>query len=300
MVANIRAVGMVIYTYAVLEERLDALWAWVKRVERWSGVTFSSYDFTARNKPTHGHGQATPGNRKRLYRRLQTQQPWFTWGYLWPTEELIRVSHGIHLAITSRPQPERNGERFRSPSYIFLEAHVDILKSEVERMRDFVALGAQAWDIAGGSYGFIDVETGTPLRDRVLRNAIHLFDSTVQPEFHNEFREWQMLMPVLNRRVWKAFWGNFLGAEHLQSLGGVKDLQRADPQRQMLPEYQEQAYRTGLQKLNACGCFHQLEPLAGGGVMGCLSESPLDWFEPEVQARVERLQNTLGTLTLEL
>ncbi len=38
---TVRVVGMVIYTYAVLEERLDPLWAWLHRVKAWAGHSFA-------------------------------------------------------------------------------------------------------------------------------------------------------------------------------------------------------------------------------------------------------------------
>ncbi len=298
---NMRTVGMVIYTYSTLEQRFKELWEWVEAIERWSGKSFTTYYFTPEAKRTSKAKSLTLKERERLSERLQLETPWYAWGIAWPTiEKRLYLVGGIQITIRSRPQPERGQESYRSPSYIFLEAHVDLMESSLTQAASLVSLGTQLWRIVDGVYGFIDVETGVPLQDDLLRNSIHLFDSTVPPEFHAEFREWQKLMPVLNRRVWKAFWGNFLGAEHLEIMGGVKDLQRADPQRRMLPEYKEQAYRIGRQKLEACDCFKRFEPLSGGGVVGCLSESPLDWFEPEVQTRTSRLQATLGDLAIEL
>ena len=207
---------------------------------------------------------------------------------------------GIGISIKSRPQPKRGQESYRRPSYVFLQAHIDLLEPTLTQIAPLVSLGTQLWRIVDGVYGFIDVETGFPLQDSLFRNAIHLFDSTVPPEFHAEFREWQQLMPDLNRRVWKAFWGNFLGAEHLQRMGGVEVLRRADPRRRLLPEYKEQAQIIGLKKLEECRCIQRLEPLSDGGILGCLSESPMDWFEPEVQAKAKRLQATLDDLVIQL
>lgn len=299
---NIRAVGMVIYTYSILEQRAEELWAWMEAVERWSGKDFTTYYFVPEGKrPSKRARRLTHNERGRLPERLRTATPWYAWGVAWPTfEEPLHLVGGIGVSVKSRPQPERGQERYRSPSYVFLEAYVDLLETSLNQVASLVSLGARLWRIIDGVYGFIDVETGVPLQDNLLRNAIHLFDSTVPPEFCTEFREWQELMPVLNRRVWKAFWGNFLGAEHLQMMGGVKDLQRADPQRRMLPEYKDQAYKAGLQKLEACDCFQRLEPLSDGGVVGYLSESPLDWFETEVQTRAEQLQSVLGELAIQL
>lgn len=298
---NIRAVGMVIYTYSILEQRVEELWAWVQKAEHWSGKEFTTYYFTPEARRASKAKRLTTKERERLPDRLRAETPWYIWGIAWPTfNEPLYLGSGIGISIKSRPQPEPGQERYRSPSYVFLEAHVNLLETSSTQATALLALGADLWRIVDGVYGFIDVETGIPLRDSLFRNATHLFDSTVPPEFHSEFHEWQLLMPVLNRRVWKAFWGNFLGSEHLQVMGGVKDLQRADPQRRMLPEYRERAQAAGLQKLEKCDCLHRLEPLSNGGFLGTLSESPMEWFEPEVQARAKRLQDTLGNLAIQL
>lgn len=298
---NIRAVGMAIYTYSVVEQRAEELWSWIESVERWSGKEFEEYYFTPAAKRVSGPKRLAHHNRLALVDRLRTENPWFAWGIAWPTlEKRIHLVGGVQISVKSRPQPERGKERYRAPSCVFLHTHADLLKASLTQATAFTALGIQLWRAIDGVYGFIDVETGIPLQDNLLRNAIHLFDSTVPLELNNEFRQWQRLMPVLNRRVWKSFWGNFLGAEHLQRLGGIEELQRADPQRRMLPEYREQAQIAGLRRLEECACLQRVEPLSSGSVLTTLSESPMEWFEPKVQARAKQLQNTLSTLTMEL
>jgi hypothetical protein len=189
-------------------------------------------------------------------------------------------------------------ESYRTPSYVYLQAHPDVIQASTGGVEGFVRLGMAAWEIVEGVYGFIDVETGIPLQDDIFRNAIHLFDSTVPPEYHREFRAWQELMPKLDKRVWKAFWGNFLGAEHLRQLGGIQELRRADPLYQLRPEYLAQAYQQGKELLRASKSYVGWYELAGGGVLLTLSASPLEWFEKEVQERRERLQAVLAPIAL--
>jgi hypothetical protein len=189
-------------------------------------------------------------------------------------------------------------ESYRTPSYVYLQANPDVIQASTGGVEGFVRLGMAAWEIVEGVYGFIDVETGIPLQDDIFRNAIHLFDSTVPPEYHREFRAWQELMPKLDKRVWKAFWGNFLGAEHLRQLGGIQELRRADPLYQLRPEYLEQAYQQGKEILRASKSYVGWYELAGGGVLLTLSASPLEWFEKEVQERRERLQAVLAPIAL--
>jgi hypothetical protein len=189
-------------------------------------------------------------------------------------------------------------ESYRTPSYVYLQAHPDVIQASTGGVEGFVRLGMAAWEIVEGVYGFIDVETGIPLQDDIFRNAIHLFDSTVPPEYHREFRAWQELMPKLDKRVWKAFWGNFLGAEHLRQLGGIQELRRADPLYQLRPEYLAQAYQRGKELLRASKSYVGWYELAGGGVLLTLSASPLEWFEKEVQERRERLQAVLAPIAL--
>lgn len=189
-------------------------------------------------------------------------------------------------------------ESYRTPSYIYLQVHPEVLVRSPGGISGFLDLGMQAWAIVDGVYGFIDVETGIPLQDAISRNAFHLFDSTVPPEYHREFRKWQELMPRLDKRVWKAFWGNFLGAEHLQELGGIRELRRADPLYRILPEYLEQAYQQGIRRLRESNGYHEWRELAKGGVLLTLSASPLEWFEKEVQERRVKLQEALEPIAL--
>jgi hypothetical protein len=248
---EIRAIGMVIYTYESLEQRPDPLWNWLQRVEQWLGQPYAEFNFSPRGKESLRIWKNTPKNRDKLYHRLQTEE-WFGFIFGWPRGALRSyLLSSLFVCVTSRPQPERGGESYCTPSYVYLQGHPDVILQSVGGLEGFIALGMEVWGIVGGVYGFIDVETGVPLQDRIFRNAIHLFDSTVPPEYHQEFRKWQELMPRLDKRVWKAFWGNFLRAEHLRQLGGIQELRRADPLYRLLPEYLEQAYARGKEMLQA-------------------------------------------------
>ncbi len=298
---TIRAIGMVIYTYAVLEERLEALWEWLHRVEAWSGQPYAEFNFSSRTKESLRVWKATDKNKAMLYHRLKTEQPWSYLHLGWPRGILRNTGiKGLYVAVNSRPQPDRGGESYRRPSYVYLEVHPDVLNQSTTGVPGFLDLGVQAWHIIEGVYGFIDVETGIPLQDNLFRNAMHFFDSTVPPAYHPEFRAWQDLMPLLHRRVWKAFWGNFLGPEHIRQLGGLQALRRADPLYRLLPEYLEQAYRQGIERLRACACYETWRELTGGGVLLTLSPSPLDWFDPAVQERQRRLQTVLEPVALRI
>jgi hypothetical protein len=294
---EIRAIGMVIYTYERLEERLDPLWDWLHHVEQWANRSYAEFDFVPRGKQSLRVWKATHQNRTKLYQRLQTEA-WFSFSLGWPRGALRISSPPLYVCVTSRPQPERGMESYRTPSYVYLQANPDVIQASTGGVKGFVRLGIAAWEIVEGVYGFIDVETGIPLQDDIFRNAIHLFDSTVPPEYHREFRAWQELMPKLDKRVWKAFWGNFLGAEHLRQLGGIQELRRADPLYQLRPEYLAQAYQQGKELLRASKSYVGWYELAGGGVLLTLSASPLEWFEKEVQERRERLQAVLAPIAL--
>jgi len=300
---EIKAIGMVIYTYAIVEERLENLWNWLQRIEYWSGQSFAEFGFSPQVKVSLRIWKATAKNRANLYQRLKVEQPWSVLHFGWPADTLRSATSktkGLDVAILSSPRPWHNGGGYRTPSYIYLEVHPEVITQSTMGISGFFDLGTQAWQIVDGVYGFIDVETGIPLQDNISRNAIHLFDSTVPPEYRREFRKWQELMPKLNKQVWKAFWGNFLGAEHLQELGGIRELRRADPLYRLLPEYLEQAYQRGLERLRASGGYHEWRELAGGGVLLTLSASPLEWFEKEVQERRARLQEALEPIALKV
>jgi hypothetical protein len=55
-------------------------------------------------------------------------------------------------------------ERYRVPSYVYAETHPEMLMQSVTGVAGFLDLGKQVWEFAAGTYGFIDVQTGIPLR----------------------------------------------------------------------------------------------------------------------------------------
>lgn len=295
---SLRVIGMVIYTYSVLEERLDPLWAWIQHVEEWAERSFGWFDFMPHARFSVRSWKATSKNRARLYERLAAEQPWFTIGFSWPSaHEPVSLSKGFRVTIISRPQPDQ-GESYRSPSFLYLEVHPEVLHSAPVGVRGLLKLGIEAWNILGGIYGWIDVETGIPLQDDIFRNATHVSDNFIPPALRQDFRRWQIIEPHLDKRVWKAFWGNLLGAEHLRQLGDIRELRRADPRYRLLPEYLERAYQGGVERLRACGCYEDWLDLANGGVLLTLSSSPLDWFTTLVQDRLARLQQCLGQVAV--
>jgi hypothetical protein len=292
---------MVIYTYAVLEDHVEDLWNWVTQVERWAGHSFAEFHFSSRAKQSFRIWKGTPQNRERFYQRLQIEHPWSVFDFGWPTGELKSSpwkTKGFEIAVGSRPQPSQGSESYRRPSYVYLECHPDILNQGALGLAGFLELGTHIWRMVNGKYGFIDIETGVPLQDNISRNAIHLFDSTVPPIYHQEYRLWQRLDAQLDKRIWKAFWGNFLGAEHLRQLGGIQRMRSEDPRYRLLPEYLEQAYKEGHYQIKQCDSSCELRDLSNQGILVTLSASPLDWFEAEVQQRRELLQNILKPIAL--
>lgn len=298
---NIKAVGMVIYTYSIIEEQSEDLLIWLQHVEDWLEHPFAEFHFSPRAKGSSRIWKATEKNRDNLHQRLRIEQPWFILDFGYPSGTLRSSSfltHGLEVAITSRPQPRHGGEHNRQPSYIYLEVHPNILSGGITRISDFLELGSQAWEIMKGIYGFVDVETGIPLQDDISRNAIHLFDSTVPKEYHQEFRGWQRIDSQLEKRVWKAFWGNFLSREHLRGIGGTDETQQNVSHHHRSPESQDQAYQFGMDRLSNCDCIQNWQTLSNGGKLVTLSNSPLDWFEAQVQTRRARLQELLDGIAL--
>jgi hypothetical protein len=301
--SRVSAIGMVIYTYDVLEKCLDDLWEWLQRVESWSGELYAEFHYSSRAKESQRIWKATAKNRANLHHLLQTEQPWLGLDFGYPAGTLEKgpsTTRGLYVSVVSREQPLHGMERYRMPSYVYLETHSEVLSQSVTGVPGFLNLGKQVWEFAAGTYGFIDVEIGIPLQDRILRNAAHLFDSTVPPEYRQEFRQWQKLMPQLSRRVWKAFWGNFLSAEHLRQLGGIQELRHADPHYRLLPKYLEQAYQKGVTLLRACGCYEEWQELTNEGILVTLAPSPMDWFDPSVQERRSKLQAAIEAIALQI
>jgi hypothetical protein len=296
---DIRAIGMVVYTYVVLEERFEDIWHWFQDVETWAGQPYAEFHFSSRAKKSRRIWKATSTNRADLYQRLRVEQPWLTLHFGWPTGLLRNYqTKGLFACAISYLQPRRGSERYRKPSYLALIVSPDILLRSTTGAPGLFQLGAQAWRTVGGVYGFVDVETGIPPQDHLSRNIDAFLSNLVPSDFYPELEKWHLLQSRLDRRVWKAFWGNFLSAEHLELLGGVREMRRSDPHYELKAEYRERAYQQGIERLRGCGCHEQWRELANGGVLLTLSPSPLDWFEPQAQERRARLQEALGHLAI--
>ncbi|MFN8474603.1 MAG: hypothetical protein U0822_20605 [Anaerolineae bacterium] len=299
--ATVQAIGMVIYTYSVLEERLEGILKWFEAVESWSCRPYAEFVFSPRAKNSIRIWKASPKNRLQLYQRLQVEQPWSWLHFGLPRGGLRsspRRTGGLEVALGSRPQPWRGGESYRSPSEVYLEVHPQVLAESATGISGFLELGRQLWELLDGVYGFIDVETGVPLQDNFSRNAIQLFDNSVPKEYYEEYGQWQRLGSRLHKHVWKAFWGNYLGADHLRRLGGLQDMRRAHPRWSILPEYLVASYENGVERLRRCDCTYEWQPLASEGVLLTLSASPLEWCEPSTQEHRVALDAALAPIAL--
>jgi len=297
---TIRAIGLVVYTYGVMEERLEVLRRWFDAVEAWLGQPFAEYGFAPRGKESLRVWKATEHNRERLVERLRVERPWFVLDFGWPAGTLKARAYktgGVDVALKSREQPWKGGTSYRSPSYLSLIAHRNLLE-QGNCVEGLLQLATSAWQAIDGVYGFIDVETGVPPQADLIHNFDQLLSNRIPPEYFAEFKAWQLLQPSLDRRVWKAFWGNLLGAEHLRRLGGIEQLRRGDALRRRLPEFERQAYQEGLEALESCECYQKRSELTDGGVLLTLSESPLSWDDAEVQKRRQRLDATLAAIAL--
>jgi hypothetical protein len=132
-------------------------------------------------------------------------------------------------------------------------------------------------------------------RNQQFRNASPIWFSPTNQDTPREFQAWQCIQYDLDKRLWKAFWGNVLGAEHVRRIGGLQEMQGPGAgEESVSSDLLEQAYAQGLAKLKDCACYQGWRELGDGAVFLSLSPSPLDWFSEEVQARRERLQQALG------
>ena len=97
--------------------------------------------------------------------------------------------------------------------------------------------------------------------------------------------------------MWKAFWGNFIGAGHIQQLGGLKDLRKMNPYTS-LESLSKIAYDKGVEILTGCNCFELCRKINHQGFLITLSPSPLEWFQGETQTRREQLQKSLAPVAI--
>jgi hypothetical protein len=295
--STINLVGMAVYTYGVLEESLDPLWQWLEAIERWSGRQYAELNYSPRYKENRKVWPATTKNRAKLLDQLRDRSPWTAIQLGWPEgamEHFAGKTKGLNVVISSSNQLGPGMDAYRNPSYICLLVHPQALSDSTTGIAGVLDLGIQAWSIISGVYGFVDVETRIPLHDHLMRNIAHLYSNLVPKGYEREFLRWVRIGAHLDRRVWQAFWANFLGAGHMQQMGGLKRLRQGDP----YSRHEEQAYEIGKRRLQECGCSAGWYDLSNKGVLLTLSESPLNWLTPEVQTKRERLQQTFGQVAV--
>jgi hypothetical protein len=297
--AEIRAIGAVIYTYGILEDTLDQLWDWLLKVEAWSGHPYEEYVFSRRGKDSHRLWKMNAKNRERLFLRLNTEKPWFLVTLSWPKDDLKTFpikTKGIQVTIKSWGQPWKRGEGYRTPSYVSILFHPKILVGEI-KIKELLDLCAEAWGFTNGVYGFIDIETGIPLQDNLARNIDHLMSNLVPKEHFQEFYQWVMIKPELHRKIWKVFWCNLIGAGHIRQLGGYKELRKANPY-QPESELLAVAYERGKNLL--LGDLERYLALDRGGFLFTLCDSPMDWFDDETQLKKNEMQTVFNSIAINL
>jgi hypothetical protein len=290
----IKAIGMVIYTYAQLETFIDPILQWVQLVEDWSGRSFEAFHFDPRGKFSQRIWVANEKNRAALYQRLLQDQPWANISFGWPKGVLkssVAAAGGLQVIIKSRQSNPQLSSNFRTPSFLYIEVNSSILLSPDTHLSGFQELAVKAWEVIGGVYGFIDVETGIPLQDDISRNALQLLDSTIPEEMTTAYQRWKDIAPLLDTRVWKPFWGNFINKEHICRIGGLRRLQAEDPFHRRLPAYIEQSYQEGIRRLQGEVSYDTWYDLADNGIGIILTTSPTD---PKRIMREQQLQIILS------
>jgi hypothetical protein len=293
-----REVGLGIFSYKPLEILLDSLWEWIYDVEQWYAEPYSELLFSPQNKRPGKILEASPTNRRRLHKRLQDDVPWNLIVFGTPrgilSKSVSEYSKGLYVTIKSYPQPKRGAENYRHPSYLSIIVDPNIFLDDKKTI-EFIHLGARIWSITEGVYGFIDIDTGIPPSDNLARNIACVVSNLIPPEHFQEFKEWQDILPVLNKRLWKAFWGNYISIEHIQQLGGYAKMRRADwyrPQSEILDESWQKGKFLLKEEIG------ELLELSNKGYFFRSSTSPLDWLEPETQRKRKKIQEVLASISI--
>jgi hypothetical protein len=82
--SQIRAVGLVVYTYGELEKSAETLWDWLQQVEEWSGEPFAEFLLAPRGRESRRVLRTTQRNLAGLYERLRSGEPWYLLALAWP------------------------------------------------------------------------------------------------------------------------------------------------------------------------------------------------------------------------
>jgi hypothetical protein len=294
----VRSVGLVIYTYVELEEQLNLLWEWTESTQSWSGKNFTEFYYSPGEKGLKKIHKKTRKNLAKLYTRLQTERPWRQVNFGVPDGTIYysaTATKGIDVTWVSYSPVCQGSDTSRKPSYVYIIASSDNFR-EPGKVNEFVNLGRRAWEIVQGVYGYIDIETEISPKDNLVRDFSRFMSNLIPPHYFNEFREWQKIAPVLDKKIWKVFWGNFLGKHHLQQIGGYQELRRADYYRPA-PEIKKISLDRGKQILQ--GKAYEEIAIAQDGIYFQLSPLPFDteYFEM-LQTNRHPLQSILEPISI--
>jgi hypothetical protein len=218
---QVRGIGMVVYTYETLEARSHTLLKWVDDVSDWLRKPIDELHFDPREKTSNKIWKLTSKNTQKLRSRIEAEKPWsnihFGWG-IGTLRYTIAQTKGAMVLIKSRPKPDKGNEKYRNPSFVYLEFHPDAIQLSESHIKGLIALGSQLWDVIDGCYGFIDIEIDRGLHDDVSRNALHLLDNSVDKQLEREFLKWKNISSDLDKKAWRIFWGNFFGRSHIEQI----------------------------------------------------------------------------------
>jgi hypothetical protein len=294
----IRTIGLVIYTYNNLEDYLDPIWDWVQTIEAWYEKPFAELHFLPRNKKGGKVIEASLSNRVRLHTRLKNEKPWTLISFGYPRDILKgylgEVSNGVVVSMLSSPKSKYGEEAYRYPSRLTIEVDPSVFR-KTGKTADFITLGSQAWSITQGVYGFIDIDTGISPNDNLIRNFACVVSNLIPQEHLQEFKEWQAILPTLDKRIWKVFWGNYLSREHIQQLGGYADMRRSDWHRSQ-SEIIVESLEKGQELLN--NSTGNLIKLPNDGYFFQLSDTPLNWTQQETQIKRRNIQEIFEPISI--
>lgn len=269
--------AIAIYSFDNLEEFADELLKILIYVQQWCGIPFSEFAFSYRGKISRRIYKTNPKNLLKLEEVLKGTKSWSVIGFGWPEKALSHATvqtKSIELLFVSQEKPSREFERFRIPSYISLKIHPDFLIDQEGGIQGLLDLGVKIWTSINGVYGFIDQSVNTPLDPDFMVSSLE------------EFRNWQYLLPALDKKIPKVFWANYLGRNHILEIGKNK---LTNPDSISIDEL----FQSGYSLLVNSGFLQGWKSLSGDGLLVYLSSGPSDQI---LKSTSERKLNILKVL----
>lgn len=189
---------------------------------------------------------------------------------LFDWNDTAKSSITCEIRHIGEPEANQYDPSWIDPNWVAIEVATSFL-NESEFLERILEFGKQVFTALKAAYGYIDSAQNP--HDLL---SIHMGQLYMHyKELWDEIETWKLQQRYCETVVKKAFWGNFLNAEHVHRLDSFERIKKEVP-------------------------YEIIEPLPEGGACLIASRHPADKERPEVAQRIAKLQTFLKPILMRI